>query len=273
MSKFGRLNEFTEDELEAELAVRRRRRVQGACDYCGEFPESKACRFPERHTRPVAQTPLTIDTIVCDLCNGVESSIPLPCLKCGGKREVTDHLAVAFERALLAVFGEREKEFSSTLRRKLRSLWGSPLEPKTIKTLSTPLTIEQEWKAEPKRQTEFELLTEVWKEQFLFPWLQGTPPHELKLQVVKPRTGQPPQEPPAVHVPNETSDLLLALHHTSLLHTSSKKMLMEYQLLWDETSPTRNPPDLVNSRRTTETSHEPQQAPPHPRRSHPRLRR
>jgi hypothetical protein len=43
------LDEYREDALLAELALRRSRRQQGVCDYCARKPDTSPCRFPERH--------------------------------------------------------------------------------------------------------------------------------------------------------------------------------------------------------------------------------
>lgn len=49
MSYMKDLDEYTEAELEQELAARARRRKYGRCDYCGRHPLTRPCRFPKRH--------------------------------------------------------------------------------------------------------------------------------------------------------------------------------------------------------------------------------
>ena len=43
------LDEYTEDELQAELDRRANLQSCGVCDYCGRAPDTPACKFPERH--------------------------------------------------------------------------------------------------------------------------------------------------------------------------------------------------------------------------------
>ena len=44
------LDDYTEEELNAELARRQASRRRGLCDYCGRVPQStEACSKPERH--------------------------------------------------------------------------------------------------------------------------------------------------------------------------------------------------------------------------------
>lgn len=42
------LDEYTEEELRAELRRREAFRALGLCDYCGR-PALTTCRFPDRH--------------------------------------------------------------------------------------------------------------------------------------------------------------------------------------------------------------------------------
>lgn len=43
------LDEYTDEELRAELEGRERLRALALCDYCGRSWETRACRFPDRH--------------------------------------------------------------------------------------------------------------------------------------------------------------------------------------------------------------------------------
>lgn len=43
------LDEYTTDELRAELSRRANVLAEGNCDYCGRAGDSSPCRFPERH--------------------------------------------------------------------------------------------------------------------------------------------------------------------------------------------------------------------------------
>lgn len=47
------LDEFTEEELRAELARRTAARERGVCDYCGRLPTEKSCKEFERHHDPL----------------------------------------------------------------------------------------------------------------------------------------------------------------------------------------------------------------------------
>lgn len=43
------LDEYTEAQLQEELARREDVRAQGRCDYCGGLQTETSCKFPERH--------------------------------------------------------------------------------------------------------------------------------------------------------------------------------------------------------------------------------
>jgi NTP pyrophosphatase (non-canonical NTP hydrolase) len=43
------LDEYSEDDLVKELAMRRLNRDAGMCDYCTRTSDTPTCRFPERH--------------------------------------------------------------------------------------------------------------------------------------------------------------------------------------------------------------------------------
>jgi hypothetical protein len=43
------LDEYEARELTDELARRETARQAGVCDYCGRAPDTKPCKFPERH--------------------------------------------------------------------------------------------------------------------------------------------------------------------------------------------------------------------------------
>lgn len=45
------LDEYTDDQLQAELTMRRSRRAEGRCDYCNRRYDASPCRFPERHAK------------------------------------------------------------------------------------------------------------------------------------------------------------------------------------------------------------------------------
>jgi hypothetical protein len=49
MSGWRDLDEYTEGQLQNELARRRALRNSGLCDYCQRAPETEPCKFPERH--------------------------------------------------------------------------------------------------------------------------------------------------------------------------------------------------------------------------------
>ena len=43
------LDEYPEEQLRAELALRKERRARGRCDYCDRMPSEPSCKFPGRH--------------------------------------------------------------------------------------------------------------------------------------------------------------------------------------------------------------------------------
>lgn len=43
------LDEYTADELRAELERREQARRDGVCDYCGRDPRNTTCRMKSRH--------------------------------------------------------------------------------------------------------------------------------------------------------------------------------------------------------------------------------
>lgn len=43
------LDEYSEKELETELAQRKTMRENGICDYCGRTEAKPLCRYPDRH--------------------------------------------------------------------------------------------------------------------------------------------------------------------------------------------------------------------------------
>lgn len=46
------LDDYTDDQLAAEIARRTKSRKRGLCDYCKRRPSLPPCRFPERHYHP-----------------------------------------------------------------------------------------------------------------------------------------------------------------------------------------------------------------------------
>lgn len=46
------LEDYNDERLEAELALRARRREQGQCDYCARPWTTKPCKYPDRHAKP-----------------------------------------------------------------------------------------------------------------------------------------------------------------------------------------------------------------------------
>jgi hypothetical protein len=55
---FRDLDEYRDEELEAELKQRREDRMRGVCDYCHRPTDTKPCRYPRRHSRPRATVDL-----------------------------------------------------------------------------------------------------------------------------------------------------------------------------------------------------------------------
>jgi len=47
--RFKDIDEYTDQELLAEIALRHKRRQAGLCDYCNRGYTEAACKFPERH--------------------------------------------------------------------------------------------------------------------------------------------------------------------------------------------------------------------------------
>jgi hypothetical protein len=54
------LDEYTEEQLAAELERRKQAHAAGLCDYCKRPPSEPPCKFPERHAvRPPMYPPCT----------------------------------------------------------------------------------------------------------------------------------------------------------------------------------------------------------------------
>lgn len=52
MSLFRDVDEYDDHSLQSLLDHRVRMRSKGVCDYCLRTPDTKPCRFPERHRHP-----------------------------------------------------------------------------------------------------------------------------------------------------------------------------------------------------------------------------
>lgn len=50
MSYYRDLDEYTTTELREELRRRAVAGRAGVCDYCGRTPDTRPCKFPERHS-------------------------------------------------------------------------------------------------------------------------------------------------------------------------------------------------------------------------------
>lgn len=46
------LDEYTDEHLRSELAQRKTMRDRGVCDYCARTPDTRPCKFPDRHRHP-----------------------------------------------------------------------------------------------------------------------------------------------------------------------------------------------------------------------------
>lgn len=120
MSSF--LDEISDGDLEAELARRRRARLDGRCDYCDGDATSVPCKHAERHELPWKGASLVLPDLPCTAC------APNPdasCATCRGTGKVFDGLAVIFQTNLVAIFGERTSELSPNLLARLRDLWNA----------------------------------------------------------------------------------------------------------------------------------------------------
>ena len=56
------LDEYAEQFLRGELALREARRAAGLCDYCNRAPDTKPCRFPDRHRSAPARESAALQT-------------------------------------------------------------------------------------------------------------------------------------------------------------------------------------------------------------------
>ncbi len=112
--------ESSDEELESELARRRRARANGRCDYCDGDATAIPCKHPQRHQLPWAGAGLVLPDVPCTAC------APKPdasCATCRGTGKVFDEFAIVFQTNLVAVFGQRTSELSPNLLAKLRELW------------------------------------------------------------------------------------------------------------------------------------------------------
>jgi hypothetical protein len=114
------LDEVSEQELEAELARRRKERLAGRCDYCGGDNTVPPCKFPERHACTFIDDEKAPkkDCWSCRRLGRIKN-----CSTCRGTGKVIDELGAIFTVNLTAIFGSRTSEFSTLTRTKLRELW------------------------------------------------------------------------------------------------------------------------------------------------------